>query len=70
MDKGAFKTGKENLRSLYMTNCYHMPDLNFELVHAYEMTDTDSEFDLLSPTARTALRETERQEFENPLMGA
>ena len=23
-----------------MTNCYHMPDLNFELVHAYEMTDT------------------------------
>jgi len=24
---------------LYMTNCYHMPDLNFEVVHAYEMTD-------------------------------
>ena len=23
-----------------MTNCYHMPDLNFEIVHAYEMTDT------------------------------
>ena len=23
-----------------MTSCYHMPDLNFELVHAYEMTDT------------------------------
>ena len=23
-----------------MTSCYHMPDLNFEIVHAYEMTDT------------------------------
>ena len=23
-----------------MTTYYHMPDLDFELVHAYEMTDT------------------------------
>ena len=23
-----------------MTTCYHMPDLDFVLVHAYEMTDT------------------------------
>jgi len=36
----AFQKEKENLRLLYMTSCYHMPDLDFVLVHAYEMTDT------------------------------
>ena len=44
MDKGAFETGKENLRSLYMTNCYHMTDLDFLVVHACEMTDTQFKY--------------------------
>ena len=27
-----------------MTTCYHMPDLDFVLVHAYEMTDTQFKY--------------------------